>query len=135
MKTRVKIEGVYYTINPEKGVVVCRLRCDMNLYRNPMWEYIVHEVERKFSPYIDSRGRFKVIGIARCNKNMDSFDPELGERIAEARAKKKAFAFAARVYEEIIDFYTKNIESLNNTKEACKYAEEKEVRHLGLLIG
>lgn len=80
MKPGIKIEGCRYYVH--KNVVTCVLYCNMNIGYSPLDRII---------QYRDlPSGIFEVKGIARCSSD-DTFDETIGKRIAESKAKAKAF--------------------------------------------
>ena len=85
-------------------------------------------------PLVDNNGTFKVRAIARCNEE-DTFDEEAGKRIAESRAKGKAFATAAKVYKEIEKYFLNCAALVNESVEACEQTVKVEEAHVELLIG
>lgn len=133
MRNRVKITKANYVVNPEKKVVVCVLECDMQLHKHPAWDDIYPNMGANL-PLVDCNGTFKVRAIARCNEE-DSFDEEAGKRIAESRAKGKAFATAAKVYKEIEKYFLNCAALVNESVEACEQAVKVEEAHVELLIG
>lgn len=133
MRNRVKITKANYVVNPEKKVVVCVLECDMQLYKHPAWDYIYSNMWANL-PLVDLCGSFKVRAIARCNEE-DAFNEEAGKRIAESRAKGKAFATAAKVYKEIEKYFLNCAALVNESVEACEQAVKVEKAHVELLIG
>lgn len=133
MRNRVKIIEANYIVNPEKKVVVCVLECDMQLYKHPAWNDIYPNMWANL-PFVRMNGTFKVRAIARCNEE-DVFNEEVGKRIAESRAKGKAFATAAGVYSEIENYFLNCAALVNETVEACEQAVEVEKAHVELLIG
>lgn len=133
MRNRVKITKANYIVNPEKKVVVCVLECDMQLCKHPAWDDIYSNMWANL-PLVSNNGTFKVRAIARCNEE-DSFDEEAGKRIAESRAKGKAFATAAKVYKEIEKYFLNCAALVNESVEACEQAVKVEKAHVELLIG
>lgn len=133
MRNRVKITKANYIVNPEKKVVVCVLECDMQLYKHPAWNNIYSDMWANL-PLVDNSGTFKVRAIARCNEE-DAFNEEAGKRIAESRAKGKAFATAAKVYKEIEKYFLNCAALVNESVEACEQAVKVEKAHVELLIG
>lgn len=133
MRNRVKITKANYIVNPEKKVVVCVLECDMQLYKHPAWDYIYCNMWANL-PLVDNMGTFKVRAIARCNEE-DAFNEEAGKRIAESRAKGKAFATAAKVYKEIEKYFLNCAALVDESVEACEQAVKVEKAHVELLIG
>lgn len=133
MKNRVKITKANYIVNPEKKVVVCVLECDMQLQKHPAWVDIYPNMWANL-PLVETTGTFKVRAIARCNEE-DTFDEEVGKRIAESRAKGKAFATAAKVYKEIEKYFLNCAALVNESVEACEQTVKVEEAHVELLIG
>lgn len=133
MRNRVKITKASYIVNPEKKVVVCVLECDMQLQKHPAWIDIYPKMWANL-PLVDLDGTFKVRAIARCNEE-DAFDIETGKRIAESRAKSKAFATAAKVYKEIEKYFLNCAALVNESVEACEQTVKVEEAHVELLIG
>lgn len=133
MRNRVKITKANYIVNPEKKVVVCVLECDMQLCKHPAWQDIYSNMWANL-PLVDNNGTFKVRAIARCNEE-DTFDEDAGKRIAESRAKGKAFATAAKVYKEIEKYFLNCAALVNESVEACKQTVKVEEAHVELLIG
>ena len=132
MRNRVKITKASYIVNPEKKVVVYVLECDMQLQKHPAWIDIYPKMWANL-PLVDLCGTFKVRAIARCNEE-DAFNEEVGKRIAESRAKGKAFATAAKVYREIEKYFLNCAALVNESVEACEQAVKVEEAHVELLI-
>lgn len=133
MKNRVKITKANYIVNPEKKVVVCVLECDMQLQKHPAWNEIYPCMWANL-PLVSGSGTFKVRAIARCNEE-DTFNEEVGKRIAESRAKGKAFVTAAKVYKEIEKYFLNCAALVNESVEACEQTVKVEEAHVELLIG
>ena len=133
MRNRVKITKANYIVNPEKKVVVCVLECDMQLRKHPAWCDIYPNMWANL-PLVETDGTFKVRAIARCNEE-DAFDEGAGKRIAESRAKGKAFATAAKVYKEIEKYFLNCAALVNESVEACEHTVTVEEAHVELLIG
>ena len=133
MKNRVKITKTSYIVNPEKKIVVCVLECDMQLRKHPAWGDIYHNMWTNL-PLVTTDGTFKIRAIARCNEE-DAFNEEVGKRIAESRAKGKAFSTAAKVYGEIEKYFLNCAALVNESMEACEQTIKVEEAHVELLIG
>ena len=133
MRNRVKITKANYIVNPEKKVVVCVLECDMQLTKHPVYEDIYPYMWANL-PLVNRNGTFKVRAVARCNEE-DAFDEGAGKRIAESRAKGKAFATAAKVYKEIEKYFLNCAALVNESVEACEQTVKVEEAHVELLIG
>ena len=133
MRNRVKITKSNYIVNPEKKIVVCVLECDMQLTKHPVYEDIYPYMWANL-PLVNRSGKFRVRAVARCNEE-DVFDGEVGKRIAESRAKGKAFATAAKVYKEIEKYFLNCAALVNESVEACEQTVKVEEAHVELLIG
>lgn len=131
-KTNVSFENVYYSIDNEKKVVVCRIMCDLNISNNHSKIVFLEDYYKKKFPFIRGE-RFWAKGIARCNPK-DTFDETIGKRIAESRAKKEAYSVAANVY----NFYSKILESemvgFKMLVENNSIVAEREKEHIKKLI-
>ena len=133
MRNRVKITKANYIVNPEKKVVVCVLECDMQLRKHPAWVDIYPNMWANL-PLVTTNGTFKVRAIARCDEE-DAFNEEAGKRIAESRAKGKAFATASKVYKEIERYFLNRAALVNESVEACEQTVKVEEAHVESLIG
>ena len=105
----------------------------MQLTKHPVYEDIYPYMWANL-PLVNRNGKFKVRAIARCNEE-DAFDEEAGKRIAESRAKGKAFATAAKVYKEIEKYFLNCAALVNESVEACEQTVKVEEAHVELLIG
>lgn len=125
MKTNVKVlEKKFYGA---KGVTVCVLKCSLQLTKHPAY----YDMNYKFiDKYLDN---FTVKGIARCSEE-DTFDATLGRRIAESKAKTKAFEYAAEAYDEISKYFYDNTLLAMQSYDACVSAAEREEEHIYQLI-
>jgi hypothetical protein len=84
--------GYNWIINDK--AVICGLRCKVNIHING--EYI-NKLRRLF-PNVSCTWEtiiFDVTGIAKCHAN-DTYNEEYGRKLAESRAKEKAYSIANR---------------------------------------
>lgn len=129
MKNKVHVFQSDFKVYPEKGVVVCILKCDTNLYNSPAWVTSDSEWWMRKLPNVSCQGTFIVRAKAVCGKH-DKFDETVGKRIAESRAKAKAY----RVSSKLWNICFKKINELANfcamREEACKEAQRKEAQHV-----
>lgn len=129
MRNRVHVINSEYKVNPEKGVVICILDCETGVDRTDVWSAVSYRWWKKRLPFVDFYGKFTVKAIARCNKD-DKFDEVIGKRIAESRAKAKAYMVAFKFW----DICAKEIEKLtnfcNNLKKSCVLANMGEKEHI-----
>jgi hypothetical protein len=113
-----------YTVNEEKGVVVC--------HRKMTSSYIDNEVEKRCSPAVakiigrllfletfkDSHLPFKLEipekfkGVARCDER-DTFDEKVGRDVARLIAKKKHHSAAMKTYDRLCEFFMKAAKEMN----------------------
>lgn len=129
MRNRVHVINSEYKVNSEKGIVICILECSTGVDRTDVWTTVSHNWWKRKLPLVDFYGRFTVKAIARCN-GVDKFDEVIGKRIAESRAKAKAYRTAYKFW----SICAKNIGSMvkfcNSTSSACAAAMIKEGEHI-----
>ena len=109
MKTRVRTTSKFI-VKPENKVVVCNMSVDMQLLVNDFGEFIV-------------------TAKARCNSD-DTFDEATGKKIAESRAKSKAFKTAKNVWDCIAKGFVENAKMAEVMTKNCAAVEEIEVNHV-----
>lgn len=125
MKTRVKVvEKKFHTSNK---VTVCIISCDLQLIKHPAYDVLSYRSLVKYDKI------FTVKAIARCEEG-DTFDPILGRRIAESKAKSKAFEYAAKVYKNLAEELLNISTSLIASYDACKCAVQTEDDHIYELV-
>ena len=95
MKTKLRTESKFI-VKPENKVVVCIMKVDMQLTNSECWYSIDPKWWATKAPKVNYCGEFIVTAIARCNSE-DTFDEATGKKIAESRAKSKAFKHIAIV--------------------------------------
>lgn len=134
MKNRVNVTQTKFYVNASQGIVVCVLQVDMQLGKHPSFEWFAEESFIKKLPFVSRFGKFEVKGVSKCNVD-DTFDEELGKRIAESRAKSKAYTIASKVYECLSDDLLKKAETLTESMAACLFAGDVEDDHIKELIG
>jgi hypothetical protein len=118
-----------YFVNEEKKVVVCKLEnCAGNL--------MCDMCEKGYPHHPDLFISDTFVGIAKCSDE-DTFDVELGKKIAYKRAVAKLFSAKERAINRFMKEQTKYFMQLTDTasKMANKYAnvvarKEKEITHL-----
>lgn len=129
MKNLVHISKIEYHVDKENKVVLCTLHVNTQLSKHPAWISISQDFFAKRFPFISYNGEFIVKAKARCNKE-DEFDEVVGKRIAESRAKVKAFSIAARMWECITRAMDTLALQCNTTMVACAKAEIIEREHV-----
>lgn len=131
MRNRVKTEASFKE-NREKRTVICIMNVDMQLYRFESLFIRIANSWYKKAPMVNDFGKFTVVGKAKCNAE-DSYDYETGRKLAESRAKAKAFKIASNVWGSIAESFNKDKEDAENMKEACKIALKVELEHIDKL--
>lgn len=120
MRNRVLIEKSSFHVDETNKVVVCTLKCNMQLDKHPAWNIIDSKMFKSI-PYVNWYGEFTVKAKARCNA-VDTFNAETGKRIAESRAKAKMFSISSKVYKLCSDAITKLAKECSNSSKACEQA-------------
>ncbi len=128
MKTKIKTEPKFI-VKPEDKVVVCKMKVDMQLIDSECWPYIGAAWYGNKALKVNQFGEFTVKAIARCNSE-DTFDEVIGKRIAESRAKVKAFKIAKNVWGCIAKDLSNKAKIAEKMAKNCTIVEEVEVRHI-----
>ena len=128
MKTKLRTDSKFI-VKPENKVVVCNMRVDMQFVDSNLWAYMDTKWWATKAPMVDDFGKFTVIAKARCNPN-DTFDEVIGKRIAESKAKTKAFKIAKNVWNCIAKGLTKRANIANTMAKNCAAMEEIESNHV-----
>lgn len=132
MKTKVVTEPKFI-VKPENKVVICNMRVDMQLRESEIWPIIREEWWDTKAPKVNYFGEFVVTAKARCN-SVDTFDETVGKRIAESRAKAKAFKIAKNVWDCIVEGLYNSTKVAEERAKNCKIVEEVELRHVEKLV-
>lgn len=129
MKTKVITEPEFI-VKSENKVVVCKMKVDLQLYYlDTIWGYTAHEWWKTKAPMVNRSGEFIVTAKARCNSE-DTFDEEKGKKIAESRAKAKAFKIAKNVWNCIAKSFIEKAKIAEVMTKNCAAVEEIEVNHV-----
>ena len=128
MKTKLRTDSEFI-VKPENKVVVCNMRVSMQLFDSSLWGYTDPYWWATKAPMVNGYGEFTVTAKARCNPN-DTFDEVTGKRIAESRAKSKAFRIAKNVWNCIAKSLTKKANIANTMAKNCAAMEEIESNHV-----
>ena len=129
MRNRVYVINSTYKVVPEKGIVICILECSTGVENTKLWSTVDYSWWKRKLPLVDFYGRFTVKGIARCN-GVDTFDEVIGKRIAESRAKTKAYKTAYKFWSICAKNIGAMVEFCNSTASACSIAFCKEAEHV-----
>lgn len=128
MKTRVRTTSKFI-VKPENKVVVCNMKVDMQLLDSELWGLSDPAWWATKAPMVNSFGEFTVTAKARCNSD-DTFDEATGKKIAESRAKSKAFKTAKNVWDCIAKGLTEKANIAGTIARNCAAVEEIEVNHV-----
>ena len=128
MKTKLRTNSEFI-VKPENKVVVCNMRVSMQLFDSSLWSYTDPDWWATKAPMVNGYGEFTVTAKARCNPN-DTFDEVTGKRIAESKAKTKAFKIAKNVWSCIAKNLTKKSNIANTMAKNCAAMEEIESNHV-----
>ena len=129
MKTKVQIVERKFHINREKNIVTCVITT-LNSPNCALGDYIDGYTFATRDRRIYCRHTF--VATAKCSP-LDTFDENKGKRIAESRAKVKAFKYYMNVYTKISQVLNNASVEILNTALACKYAGETELKHINEL--
>lgn len=132
MKTKV-VTDPKFIVKPENKVVICNMRVDMKLMDSELWPVVRGQWWIIKAPKVNDFGEFVVTAKARCN-SIDTFDETVGKRIAESRAKAKAFKIAKNVWNCIAKELYNNSKLAEERAKNCKIVEEVELRHVEKLV-
>lgn len=128
MKTRVRTTSKFI-IKPENKVVVCNMKVTMQLLDSECWGQIDPAWWATKAPMVNDFGEFTVTAKARCNSD-DTFDEATGKKIAESRAKAKAFKTAKNVWDCIARGFVEKAKMAEAMTKNCAAVEEIEVNHV-----
>ena len=129
MRNRVHVIKSEYKVIPDKGIVVCILECTTGVANIDIWSYIQTVWWNKRLPNVNYRGDFTVRAKAICSKD-DKFDEVIGKRIAESRAKAKAYRTAYKFWSICAKNIGNMVKFCNSTASACSVALYKEKEHV-----
>ena len=128
MKTRLRTKSEFI-VKSENTVVVCIMKVDMQLIDSGCWCLINPKWWATKAPMVNDYGEFTVTAKARCNPS-DTFGKTIGKRIAESRAKAKAFKTAKNVWNCIAKALTEKANMVSTLAKNCEAMEEIESNHV-----
>lgn len=132
MRTRIIMQKPKYSVNTDNKVVVCTIKCELDL--STITNRVMVEDLRVFNklPMIDDYGCFTVKAKSRCHPS-DTFDIVKGRRIAESKAKIKAFHIAARAWSLYARYYMDILDNMDTLATNCAYIRDAEINHVNEL--
>lgn len=135
MRNRINVEKKSFFIDEEAGVTVCELTINMQLYKHPAFYVLKREMWKNRFPKIRKSGVFKVRAKARLNKiDGDTYNKTIGMRVAESRAKAKAYNIARRIYTLCYNYFNNMADSCYITGRACEEEYKHEIEHINHII-
>lgn len=129
MKNHVLVEKTTYKVDEKNKVVVCIMECDLQMHKHPAWIIFDSAFYKKKMPNVSCSGTFIVRAKARCN-GTDTFNVEIGKRIAESRAKAKAFKVGFKVWGIIAEKFRDLANSCDLWAYACDVTRIHELAHV-----
>lgn len=129
MKNRIHVTKTTFHVDEVNKVVICSLKCDMQMHKHPAYSCFSDEIFQKRMPLVRWNGEFTVRAKTKCNAT-DTFDVEKGKRLAESRAKAKMFSVAERVWQEVGQYLGKMAKECARTELACTLAKDIEGNHV-----
>lgn len=127
MKNRVLIVNEHFHVDEKNKTVVCTLDCNVQEHKHVSTIYMYGNMYKKSGIHVN--GNFTVKAKARCNAS-DTFNEVVGKRIAESRAKAKAYKVAARFWKNSANVFKGVIASCEYAEKACLKALEVENKHV-----
>lgn len=105
MKTGITFSKSKFYVDEHKKTVICSIKIT----------------------FIDRVIEFK--GKSKCSPE-DTFDAIKGKRIAESRAKAKAYSIAARIYREYEKFLMDKLFKARDKADFCEFLTKREALHI-----
>jgi hypothetical protein len=136
----IKKEDVVFYVNEEKGVVVAKLKDKSIFYRlldascqHPSFKildpyFIIKNT--KFGEYKEQILNISVEGKSKCNMETDTFDLELGKKIAFLRLKANLSRYCIRLIESYCVDICKDVEHLRENYMRYLVINEKTIDRL-----
>lgn len=129
MKPKIQIHSEF-VVNKEKGVVVCIMQVGTVNIDIAEFEFSAsgaHEIKapKIYKSYIV----FTVRGMAKCCPS-DVFDESIGRRIAESRAKSKAFKIIKNFWRNIAQAFYNEYNKAMEMHKNCESMEKFELNHV-----
>lgn len=132
MRTRIIMQKPKYSVNTDNKVVVCTIKCELDLYTVTSSIIIKDPKVSNKLPMIDDYGCFTVKATSRCHPS-DTFDEVKGRRIAESKAKAKAFHIASRAWQIYARYYMDILDTLDTLATNCEQIRDAEINHVNEL--
>lgn len=133
LASRIKLsfdEDPQFFINKENKTIACKIRSYIKLPSelHLLSNYALFKRDRSERPYI-----FTTVGVVKLHKG-DEWNEELGKRLAEAKAKKQAYAAGFNYANSILLDAIKDLRSVVELRDSMKSLREHEVEHFNELL-
>lgn len=114
--------------------IICGIKCKIKRVDPNLWDY-KHKISRFFPRVINNynNSMFTVYGVAKCHPG-DEFDVKIGKRVAESRAKHKAYSIAKRYITALSNKIESDLNEYKNFVKEMNRQEEHEKKHMNYLI-
>lgn len=129
MKNRVRIIKKEFKVDEKNKVVVCELLFTLQLLGSEAIPNIMDIPGRMAKEAVSMGDTLVCRGKARCSSD-DTFDEATGKKIAESRAKSKAFKTAKNVWDCIAKGFVEDAKMAEVMTKNCAAVEEIEVNHV-----
>lgn len=120
---KLKMNQPRYIIQPQSKVVVCIMECSI-----PHLPYFSH-IMNKFHEVSGPNYSFTVKGTAKCGPR-DTYDEQIGMRIAESKAKEKAINKAYKIMQHYYPMVKEEMNVIENSIEFFERELYRENSHL-----
>lgn len=119
-----------FFINKKNKTIACKIRSYINLPSelHLLSNYALFKHEGGDRPYV-----FTTVGVAKLHEG-DEWNEELGKRIAEAKAKRQAYAAGFNYANSILLDAIKDLRSVVELRNNMKSLREHEVEHFNELL-
>ena len=129
MKTNIQTSPKF-VVNKEEGVVVCIMEVTTAHTDSASFGFSSTKIQETKAPKVYNVYRtFTVIGKAKCCPS-DVFDEAIGRRIAESRAKSKAFKIIKNVWRNIAQAFYNEYNKAMEMHKNCESMEKFELNHV-----
>lgn len=112
-KTKISFYGIDFVVIENKGVVLCKLQYKVNVPEVVRLLAKTMTDDKDVKKLLSDNDTFECFGVAKLMDG-DTFDVEVGKKIARAKAESVAYANVANV---IIKVYSKFGDALNSMED------------------
>ena len=118
-----------FFINTKNKTIACKIRSYIKLPSElHLLCYAFYKRDRSERPYI-----FTTVGVVKLHKG-DEWNEELGKRLAEAKAKRQAYAAGFNYANSILLDAIKDLRSVVDLRDSMKSLREHEIEHFNELL-